>query len=341
MIRHHALALILAATPFIAPGAALAQPVKPADRNAALKYAAVFYSTGPEVNQKISDTDVSKAGFDAAAAPAEFTAAAAEVKTYQANIQTLIDASKLRRCDFEIEYERGIGATLPHLSKVRSAARMLRVDARRLAMAGDAAGSAERLATIVRMANHTAGDDILISSLVAAAMINLAIEEGQAQFQAGKLTPATAAPLVEALKALNPGDPFHTKDAMRGEQRITLGWVKQSFHGDDAGRQLTQNEAVVATQLAGENAEAARTIAAMNQAQLYAAVDLLSPYYDLVIAAWDKPDSVAQLEALGRRVSNGEFGPLGQVFAPAVSRARQSSLRGEERIREFIAAASR
>ena len=58
------------------------------------------------------------------------------------------------------------------------------------------------------------------------------------------------------------------------------------------------------------------------------------PLYDQIVAAWDKPDSVAQLESLAKRVQNGEFGPMGQLVGPALAKARASELKVLTRLAE-------
>jgi hypothetical protein len=283
---------------------------------------------------------MSKVGFDSAALPADFKAAAEAIKSDGSDtVGQLIEASKLRKCDFEIAWEQGVAVLLPHLGSMRSDARLLRVNARRLEIAGDADAAAERLAAMIRMARHASNDDILISSLVGAAICSLAIDETEAALSAAKLTPSARQTILAAISTLDRDDPFAMKPAIRGEQRSTLGWIKTTFRGPDAGKKLVATGYLELSE--PSNAPAAKSsqiraaiqaIGQMNEKQLDAAVDLASPYYDQALAAWDKPDAVEQLKALGERIEKGEFGPIGQVFAPAASKARQSALKSENRI---------
>jgi hypothetical protein len=308
-----------------------AQTVRPEDRNAAIRYGEVFYSASPDLLTKASDLDMSKVGFVAGAVTPEFTAVSEQLKTGgDAAILPLLEASALKRCDFEIAFEKGIGVLMPHLPKFRACARLLRVDARRLEIAGSGDAAAERLAALVRMSGHVANDHILISSLVGEAICSLAIEETEAGLDAGKLSPAARDRILRALDALGTDDPFAMKAAMRTEQHLTAHWVKATYHGADAGKQLVASGYISDPSVPGA---AAQTIALMNENQLHAAVDLLSPFYDKLLAVWDQSDSVQQLEALARRVEQGEYGPIGRVLAPAVSKARASDLKVQQRIR--------
>lgn len=328
-------ALIIAAAGFLlAPmNAALAQSVRPEDRNAAIKYSWAFYTLPQDLLVKVADIDLSDTMFEKEASkqPKGFAELVEQLKPYSSSIQQLIDASKLRRCDHEIEYEKGVAALLPHLGKMRQAVRVLRIDARRLIIDGDAPAAAERIATMVRMARHLRTDRTLISSLVAAAITNTAAVEADAELASGLLPEEARRTILAAFQELDAVDPFAMKDAVRGEQALTLNWIKSTFDGEDAGQRL------LAMSISGDpDAKAALMIGSMNGTQLSAAVDLLSPYYDQVLAVWDQEDSVAQLQKLGERVEKGEFGPVGQVLAPALANAKKSSLRVEGIVQRVV-----
>lgn len=311
--------------------------VKPEDRNAAIKYSWAYFGIPDELTKRVGEVDWSKVGFskDAESQPKEYQDAVAAIGGGEASIQMLVVASRLRRCDNEIEYEKGIGALLPHLTKARTAARVLRLDARRTLIAGDADASAERLAAIVRMGKHTTGDQTMISSLVGAAMVRTATEEVAAQLESGLLTPEARATLLKAFRGLDASDPFFMKGAIRGERLIFLDWIKREFAGADAGKRFMEIGAMMGTG-GPKEAEAARTISAMNGDQLALSVDLLTPYYDQVLEAWDKPDGAARLGDLERRVKAGEFGPLGYILAPSMSKGRDSSLKIQAEVEGII-----
>jgi len=332
-------ALILAAAGSLlctlgAPAQDFGPVVPPQDRNAALKYAYAYISFPEDLNKLVADVDMSKVGFDKnpERQPKEYRDALEALSKGQETINLLIKASKLKKNDNEIEYESGIWALLPHLAKARSASRLLRLDARARLIQGDPNASAERLATIVRMADHLKTDRTLISSLVAAAMTSLAAQETTAQLDSGLLTPPARATILAAFRALDPVDPFSMKGAVRGERVIFLDWVKRTYTGPDAGKRLVA-DGVLSVIGEDANSDGTKAIAAMSGAELAAEVDRLSPYYDRILAAWDQPDVADRLAALESAISAGEFGTLAKYFAPAMSKARQSSARIQDEVR--------
>jgi hypothetical protein len=327
-------ALILAAGLLLTP-MAIAQTVRPEDRNAAIKYAAVFITQAPDVLEATGALDMSTVGFDREKLPADAVKVFKLLEdTGQDSIGRLIEATRLAKCDWELPMEEGWYVLLPHLSKMRASARLLRADARRLAINGDAAASVERLAAMVRMAQHSARDHVLISSLVAAAIANIAAEEAEAQVDAGTLPAANRAALAAAFRPVLEEDAFRMKQAIRGEHRISLEWVKTKFRDDRAGQAFA--EEMAGMQGSAPMPESTKSIPAMNGTQLAAAVDLLSPYYVQAIDAWDKPDAAERLELLTHRVEGGEFGPIGELLAPSLNKAKQSEQRVLGRVKAAI-----
>jgi hypothetical protein len=309
-----------------------AQSPAPQDRNAALKYATVFYTADADLFSKTGDIDMAKVGFDKAKVPDDFRAASDLLaKEGDAAVGALLEASRLSKCDFELAVEKGIMVTLPHLGKIRGAARLLRVDARRHLLDGDAAGAADRLAAIVRLGQHCKGDALLISSLVCLAVDNSAAEEVEMDLDAGLLDAPARRTIADVFAALPPDDPFATRAALRGEQRIFLGWARNAFHGPTAGTELAKACGLGAEGVGPSEQAAIGTLSAMTEDQVHAAMDLLSPYYDQVFAAWGSPDASTRLDKLAERVKAGEFGPMGQLFGPAVTKAHDRDEQGQKR----------
>jgi hypothetical protein len=324
------LGFILAAGLALAPIVS-AQTVKPEDRNAALKYATAFYAEYPGVIKAAGEVDMSKVGLEKAQLPEDFAKVSKQVREEgQRTVRELIEASKLARCDFEVPLEQGWNTLMPHMGKMRAAARLLRVDARRCAVEGDSAGAAERLVAMVGMARHAANDQVLISSLVSAAIANVAAEEAEAEMSV--LSPEARQSVAAALTTMSQGDPFQMKGAVRGEQRMTTGWIKAKFQGPNAGREYAAMMAPGEQAPSAAETKAQQALSVMNGQQLSAAADLLNPYYSEALKVWDAPDSFDQLSKLGGRVEGGEFGPMGVALAPALSKARASELKAKKRI---------
>lgn len=339
------------------------------NRNAALVYSTIFYTTPPDLLAKANEVDWTKVGFDAASLPADFVAACEAVKADSNDtVGRLIEATKLTRCDFEVPMEEGPWVQLPQLGKMRGAARLLRLDARRLAIAGQPEAAAERLAALIRLSRHSAEPPLFISSLVGVAICGLAVHEAEDALGAGKLNPAAQRTIAAALDTLDAKDPFSFKESIRSEQRWMLDWITSNFHGPDAGKKLNAGQFMMAgavleapakpapggTQspatspppppqpppkapappLPSPEQTAVAAIDQMNETQLAEAVKRARQYYDLMIEAWDKPDAMEQLKSIQQRGSNGEFGPVAAVFGAAAAKAKE----GDARIQAQIAA---
>lgn len=88
---------------------------------------------------------------------------------YSANlpaINALLLATQTEKCNFGVNYPLGNSAPLPQLKKLREAGRLLALDARMKAHAGDHAGAASTLAAMYALARHIGSDRFLISQLV-------------------------------------------------------------------------------------------------------------------------------------------------------------------------------
>jgi hypothetical protein len=312
---------LLAAVLALAP-IAFAQPShpKPEDRNAALKYWSAWSMTEREASTAVGEIDWNNPSF-----PPDLVK---KVESLDGVMQMLTEASRLRKCDFEIEYDKGVDALLPHLGKARQSARILRAGARVKLDAGDADAAAERLATIYRIAEHVSHDDVLISSLVSVAITTFANEDAKTLAASGRLSAAGRDELLSAMSRLSGNDPFHARAAIKGERDLTTPWIKQ-VTGPDAGARL-----VTMTGAIGESADALRKL---NGEQVAKATEGLGRYYDDVVAAWDDDDAVAKLTALGDDLS-AKYGPVAAVLSAAFGKARASDLKAQAELAETLAA---
>lgn len=314
---------LLAAVLLVAPFAA-AQP-RPADRNAALKYWSAWSTLDAQTAEEIGAVDVDQPG------------AAASVKEKVVTLETflipaLIDASRLSRCDFEVETEKGIEALLAHLGPARRSVRALRVAARLKLEAGDAEAAAERVAAMYRIAEHMSHDNVLISSLVSVAITVSANYETRAILDSGRLTAAARTRLLDGMSRLSGTDPFHTRAAIAGEEDLMVPWIRQ-FTGPDAGDELATkiNSGIAADQpqLAAIRGQSAAEIAKLTEG--------LSRYYDDARTAWDDDGAVEKLNALGKDIDK-KYGVLAAVLGPALGRARASDLKAQAELAETLAA---
>ncbi len=323
-----------AATLLWVPALAQDNPVQP--RNAALRYWSAWSTIPQETNDKVKAVEWQgiETTTDPARLPASFHEAAKAVDG--AIVNSLIYASSLDRCDFEIEYEQGFNAVLPHLGKARQAARILRLDARAKLAAGDTPAAAADLAAMYRLAAHLTHDEVLISSLVSAAIAALADHEAEVLANSGRLSAQGRDAILAAMDRADPADPFGTRRGVASERRISTDWIAANFKGPDAGQRL------VAAYLTADDAAHAGVrgrIAAMNGEALAREAAVYAPAIDESVAAWSAPDAAARLAQIEERMASGKYGALGVVLAPAFGKAYAADAKARasrDRVREIL-----
>lgn len=94
----------------------------------------------------------------------------------QNSLKLLRRASKLRKCDWGLEYSDGISLLLPHLAKARTLARVAALDARRALEQGRMEAARDDLMAMMVMSRHVGADYTLISRMVACAMESMTID---------------------------------------------------------------------------------------------------------------------------------------------------------------------
>jgi len=188
----------------------------------------------------------------------------------QGVVQLALKASSMEECDFEIDYADGFETILPHLGKMRNVARLLGADARRLELAGDLLGAAERTAALYRVAGHLSEDEVLIGSLVAIAIANVANEQAE-RLGGLDLDRADRLAILGAIDALDAADPYGVLDAIELEQRIVRTWVVETYAGEDAAAEFYR----MMVPLAGDETddETLADFEAMDEATFHAAVE--------------------------------------------------------------------
>jgi hypothetical protein len=150
---------------------ALNRVLPPPELNAAPDYAAAellrVAFTGNQSEHPESNLSKSGEFFSSTAMKAFLAGNATAIAAFKA-------ASLKPECDWNLDHRAGFALPLPHLARMRSAARLLVADARARAQAGDHTGAADNLAAINRMAGHVGDSPLIISGLVSTAMISLA-----------------------------------------------------------------------------------------------------------------------------------------------------------------------
>ncbi|MFT5424864.1 MAG: hypothetical protein ACI89L_002667 [Phycisphaerales bacterium] len=300
------------ATPATAqPGAAMPY-VQVTDHNAALLYYNAWMSRAPDLDDAMESTDD---GYVLVEGGHETLTKAADT------IDALLRASRQDHADWEIEYELGPEALLPYLSKVRYTSKVFAADALRCAQDGDAAGAAERVAAIYRVADHLSGDRILISSLVGMAMNSFGNTIGAQLAQAGSLTPEAARSLLTAMRHVNVENPCGLRGAVIGERDIMGNYFIENFTGPDAGAWVMS---FAPEMFDVETASSTSPVGEMSGAQLRRDIQGFRRFYDDTLAVWDQPNAADQITELSKGIETGEYGEFAKLFAASLSKSRQN-----------------
>jgi hypothetical protein len=317
-VRAASLALSLAClAPTLAQVAAPALPPPPqlpGKENAALLYYRAWDLLAREDSATVGDTFENKAAC---------RLTPDQIKALEANqpyVELVMRAASTPECDWGIQYDQGWEALLPHLSKMRQTCRFLGADARRCFDAGRPAEGAERLAAIIRMAEQTRGDGILISALVGAAMAMYSTSATSVAFELNALTPDSARIILNALREIHQEDLFGSRTSILFEAWGSVEWPKARFTGATAGREYA---ALLSGAAQGGPERAGSPLDGMDAARLAVELDKGRAFYDEAYKVWNEPDAVVQLDALAARVAAGEFGEAARVVVPALGKARQ------------------
>ena len=259
---------------------------------------------------------------------------------HQDEIGAYIRAGRAPECDFGIEWSGGFMALMPHLSECRDVARMLALDAQRLAFNGKAEEAAERVAAIYQLAGHVAKDRILISSLVSVAIAGVGDKAAAYVVTATRPTIVSRDMMLAAAKQLRAGD-FGVMSAIRGEREMSSHRLAREFQGPDAGKKLMNEIGGLLLDSKGpdasKHAEIQRAIVAMDGAVLAADLARMDAYYTELLVAWDQPDAVEKIKALETRLSAGEFGTMAKVIGPSFNKARVSQTKAQAGLDATIA----
>ncbi|MDX2118711.1 MAG: hypothetical protein SFY96_11060 [Planctomycetota bacterium] len=302
--------------------------------NAAIRYLAIFPHLTSDATISGLDWDAVGTNIDAAKMPAEFVAAFKLVDRSQ--IDELRRAAAIEHCDFENHFEDGWAMLLPSLGKFRQSVRLLRVDTRRALTEGDTERATENLVAAFRMVHHAVRDPILICSLVGAAMSEYMQKEVQTFINAPGVTLEQRARVADAMRALG-DDPFGVRAGIRGEQAISVGWLRYQLRTmDDTRREKLFGELGTLGSLDPQSPEYA-ILMNLGRDELLAMVDAFEPMYQEASAAWDQPDGEDKLRDIGLKIESGGYGLFARVFAPALNKVYRSGHLSELHLTQMIA----
>jgi hypothetical protein len=302
-----------------------ARAVVTADQNAALRYWRAFAMMDENLRDLL--------GKDAATLSDPTFEASPELRKAVADASSVIDqltlGASMAQCDFGVDRNLGVGALLPHLSPMRSAARLLLVDARLHVETGDAATAAERIATAFRLAEHATHDDLVIASLVGVAMYTQAKAVTERLLDNGDLGAAERTTIRRALAAFNADDPFRAEAAIKSEAVVMVDWLRETLKNDAGLDTVRQSMSL------GDGSTEVSAIDSLDAQTLQSHVDLLRAAYGQLVAAWDAADPPAAMRRVNEEVASGAFGSIAPVMLPALDRYYQNVKKAEADLASF------
>ncbi|MFO0827774.1 MAG: hypothetical protein U0572_06440 [Phycisphaerales bacterium] len=324
---------VLATIVAIAATGALAQ--SPAPPNAADLYrqAAEWWTThtqGDGATLTNEEIEALANGVDGTLTPIQ-QSAYAKAKPY---IDLVRAAGRESAVDFKLDYSQGFDLTLPHLSPMRNATRLLRFDAQARMLDGDAAGAAENLECMIGAGRHARGDGILISSLVSAAILSMQDGVLDEALGRGAIDADRAAALAKDLDAFRGNDPLGLGDALRNEGVLASKSILGKLDGPGGMEALK-------TMVAGISGADDERFADLTPDAVREQVSRYTALTEELATAATNPDrekaakAVADIQA---RIEAGEGGVVALLLLPSVDRAMSVNWRIVDMVAARLAA---
>lgn len=306
------------------PDVPLEGPVTwPQATNAAPIYWRAFFSFQTREDLKGTDFSAMLAEDDASGyflSPEE----AQKCEAAQEVIAAAIRASKVEGCAWEVDYDQGIAALLPHLGPARNMVRLFSADIRRCVQEGDIEGGVERLIAMHAMARHMRVDGVLISSLVSCAIANLATTQTSLFLAHAELTASQRDRLVSAIDSYSE-DPFAVQQAIVNEGRWLTAWLAEQIrNGEFRGH---ASEYLSLSGVVGGD-EHVYKIMRLSDDALMEDLRSIRRYYDEAVTVWNDPDAGDRLELLGQMVEEGHYGTMARILTAALSKSHAADTRG-------------
>jgi hypothetical protein len=245
-------------------------------------------------------------------------------------IQMLKEGTKARKADWGLDKSQGFNLLLPHLSAMREASSLLRAEALIAATDVDRGGVLESLTALGMLSAHAGQDQVLISSLVGAAMGTSLTDAAAVAIEGGAVDQKNATQLMEALGPLKAPDAYRFGEAVRGEYDM----LRSYLNGPQGAAELKQM------------AQQDQSMSDSDRAQLSSPEQVSSMLrqckgiYEQASAAFSNPDPQAakrDLRQLEQLVEGGRGGPLAKLVAPSWTKMLEAKLRVQAQIAALMA----
>ncbi len=301
-------------------------------KNGATWYAKAISQYGSLSNSDIETIVDFDWGDPSAPITAELRAALARV---QPVLRLARRGTRQEYSDFNLNYGNGFELQLPHLGRLRGLTQLMRTDALVRMRDGDTAGAAAETASIYRMGAHLNSDQIIVSSLVGAAIFNAGDHVAQVGLDRGAFTGDDAQTIFSALETLSPTDPFDLGEAVGMEREIMTVWLADQFATEEGRAKIA---AAFGPGLADDDAQTELIL--MDQETFDEQLQEVDGLMSQVVGAFMDPDREAgraKLSEISEKLEKGEVGLLASVLLPALDKAFDNMLRSEEKVRNRMA----
>lgn len=332
----------------LVPGAAYAQTdVVPAVRvplpegmsdpsNAALLYGRALRMMSAEDLKQVREAQTNAKAADGADGQGSNAVSAERVGEILENnggtIGMVIEASKLERCDWGVQYSKGPLALLDHAGPMRMMTHVLDARAERLAAAGDVAGAAEHVAGVFNIAEHMTQDRIMISSLVSIAMAKVASNRANLLLDAGLVDRRAARTILDSIARLEGVRDFRMTEALRTESWMISQWMRRAYVGPEAGKLLVEGIGWMVE----DSQDTLKGLALLDERALAPHFDGIDRAYGALIDAWGAEDGKERIREVHDAVVRGEYGLIAQVFVPDFSKSRASVTEANEMLAALV-----
>lgn len=254
----------------------------------------------------------------------------------QPDILMVLKAARMEHCDWGINLlEEGYEAPLPHIAKIRTTARVLLADSRRLAASGDPAGACERLAAMLLMAHQLRSEKtVYVVRFAQSIALDLTAKEMNRLAATGTLDPLCRAVLAEALAKVSGPDPFGMRDALRQEPIVLNASIRRLCKGAEAGDTFIAKFAPRST--ADERAQSG--LQQLDEAGLYASADRLGALYADVEASWDLPEPIKLMRDIDNQRRAGDYGGVAVLVNSDLPQLRRIVMIVENEVKNTLSA---
>jgi hypothetical protein len=250
----------------------------------------------------------------------ELRAALDKVRPY---IDLLRAGGQSREYGLQLDRSAGMDLLLPHLGSLRQAARVMRIDAQVRMADGDAAGAIEALSAINGFARHVRQDDVLVSSLVSGAIVNLSDATMGEAIDRGLVDRELAGKLAESLEAMRGADPLRIANALLGEAELLRPTLEKAAGGEVSLESLLGPEGKANGGAPPTREQIEEQLASIHAVYEQAAKAIVNP---------DRDAARATITELERQAESGELGVLAKALVASLGRAADASWKIEDMI---------